>query len=88
MCTVERGRGGGGTGRDLNVRGERKEEGGKRNFFRVEKLFEVFFSDISIILRFIKKTSAFAASDLLSTIFNSSTYEPPRFPTHIALVSQ
>ncbi len=39
------GRGGGGAGRDLNLRGERKEEGGKRNFFCVEKLFEVFFSD-------------------------------------------
>ncbi len=41
----ERRRRGGGAGRDLNVRGERKEEGGKRNFFRVEKLFEVFFPD-------------------------------------------
>ncbi len=37
--------GGEGGGKDLNASRDRKEEGGKTKFFRVEKLFDAFFSD-------------------------------------------
>jgi hypothetical protein len=38
----------------------------------------------SIVSPVYRKYSTCSASDLLSTILNSSTYEPPRFPNHKA----